>query len=171
MALLAKLCWVFFKIGAFTFGGGIVIVPLVESEVVTKYAWLTKQEFIDAITLGQITPGPVVISATFIGFKVAGIMGAIAATISVILPSFIMICLATIAIVKFRKNRTLAAFFGGARIAVIGLVFEAALSIGSGSINSMPTVFIAFMSLVFLLFYKVNPAFVFIGAGVIGLLI
>lgn len=169
--ILIKLSWVFFKIGTFCFGGGIVIVPLVENEVVLKYGWLTKQEFVDAVTLGQITPGPIVISATFIGYKVMGILGAIVATISVILPSFIMICLATAAVEKFRQNKVLGAFFRGSRIAVIGLIFEAALSIGKTSINSFPTVFIAMVSLILLLQYKLNPMWVLLGAGVIGLFI
>ncbi|MHC4192171.1 MAG: chromate transporter, partial [Planctomycetota bacterium] len=95
---LLQLSWVFLKIGTFTFGGGIVIIPMVENEVVNNYGWLTKAEFIDAVTLGQVTPGPVIISATFIGYKACGILGAIVATSSVILPSFVMICLATAAI-------------------------------------------------------------------------
>ncbi len=129
MNVLLKLSWVFLKIGTFSFGGGIAIIPLVQNEVVLKYGWLTQREFVDAVTLGQITPGPVVVSATFIGYEVYGILGALVSTISVILPSFVMICLATRAVRKFRENKTLSHFFRGARIAVIGLIFEAALGI------------------------------------------
>ena len=89
MNILLKLSWVFLKIGTFSFGGGIAIIPLVQNEVVLKYGWLTQREFVDAVTLGQITPGPVVVSATFIGYEVYGILGALVSTISVILPSFI----------------------------------------------------------------------------------
>ncbi|UCC96148.1 MAG: chromate transporter, partial [Candidatus Omnitrophota bacterium] len=95
---------------------------------------------IDAVTLGQVTPGPVIISATFIGYKVCGILGAIVATSSVILPSFVMICLATEAIKKFRENRILANFLRGARVAVIGMVFDAGVSIGRGSLVDVKTV-------------------------------
>lgn len=171
MSVLLKLSWVFLKIGTVCFGGGLVIVPMVETEVVTNYGWLTRQEFVDAVTLGQITPGPVVISATFIGYKVMGILGAIVATASVILPSFLMICFATMAIAKFRSNKVLAAFLRGARIAVIGMVFQAALSIGKTSIVSYPTVLIALVSLILLYQYKLNPMWIFIGAGVMGLLV
>lgn len=170
MNILLKLSWVFLKIGTFAFGGGIVIVPLVENEVVLKYGWLTKREFIDAVTLGQITPGPVVISATFIGYKVYGFLGAIVATISVILPSFVMICLATQAIRRFRENEILANFFRGARIAVIGLIFEAGLSIGKSSLVDPKTILIGLISLICLFKYKLNPIWILLGAGIVGLL-
>ncbi|MHC4396174.1 MAG: chromate transporter [Planctomycetota bacterium] len=166
---LFKLSWVFLKIGTFTFGGGIVMIPLVENEVVLRYGWLTKPEFIDAVTLGQVTPGPVIISATFIGYKVCGILGAIVATVSVILPSFIMICLATEAIKKFRENKTLANFLRGARIAVIGMVFDAGVSIGRSSLIDSKTIIIALVSIICLLKYKINPIWILLGAAAIGL--
>jgi chromate transporter len=169
ISTLFKLSWVFLKIGALTFGGGIVIIPMVENEVVNNYGWLTKPEFIDAVTLGQITPGPVIISATFIGYKACGILGAIVATASVILPSFVMICLATAAIKKFRENKILANFLRGARVAVIGMVFDAGVSIGRSSLIDFKTVFIAAASIVCLFKYKVNPIWVLLGAGIVGL--
>lgn len=168
---LLNLIWVFLRIGTVSFGGGLVIIPLVETEVVAKYGWLTQQEFLDAVTLGQITPGPIIISATFIGYRVCGLIGAFAATISVILPSFIMICLATKAIEKFRKNRILTDFLRGARVAVIGMVFEACISIGKGALIDMKTCAIAALSFFFLFRYKVNPIWVLLGAGIIGLLV
>lgn len=166
---LFKLSWVFLKIGTFTFGGGIVIIPMIENEVVNNYEWLTKAEFIDAVTLGQITPGPVIISATFIGYKVCGIVGAIIATASVILPSFIMICLATEAIKKFRENKILANFLRGARVAVIGMVFDAGVSIGRSSLVDLKTVLIASASIICLFKYKINPIWVLLGAGMVGI--
>ena len=169
MDILLKLFWVFLKVGTFSFGGGIVIIPLVEREVVMKYGWLTKREFIDAVTLGQITPGPVVLSATFIGYKVYGILGAIVSTVSVILPSFVMICLATQAIKKFQENKLLANFFRGARIAVIGMILQAGLSIGKSSLIDFKTIFIAGIALISLLKYKLNPIWILLGAGIVGL--
>jgi chromate transporter len=169
MGVLAKLSWVFLKIGTFTFGGGIVIIPLVENDVVWKYGWLTKQEFIDAVTLGQITPGPVIISATFIGYKVYGLLGAIVSTASVILPSFIMVCLATKAIKRFHDNKLLANFFRGGRAAIIGMIFQAGLSIGISSLIDFKTVIIAGISMICLFKYKLNPIWVLLGAGFVGL--
>ena len=169
ISVLLKLSWVFLKIGTFTFGGGIVIIPMIENEVVNNYSWLTKAEFIDAVTLGQITPGPIIISATFIGYKVCGIVGATIATASVILPSFIMICLATEAIKKFRENKILANFLRGARVAVIGMVFDAGVSIGRSSLVDLKTVLIATASIICLFKYKINPIWVLLGAGMVGL--
>ncbi len=169
MSTLLSLAWVFLKIGACSFGGGIVIIPMVEAEVVANYGWLTKTEFIDAVTLGQITPGPVVISATFIGYKTCGILGAVVATASVIMPSFVMICLATEAIKRFRTNRILADFLRGARIAVIALVFIAGMSIGKDSLVDIVTLLIAGVSAVSLFRYKVNPIWILLGAGIVGL--
>lgn len=170
MSTLLSLSWVFFKIGTFVFGGGLVIVPMVENEVVHTYGWLTQREFIDAVTLGQITPGPIIVSATFIGYKVYGLLGAIVATVSVIFPSFVMICLATEGIKKFRESRWLANFFHGARAAVIGMIFEAALSIGRSSISDFKTAIIAAISLICLFKYEINPAWVLLGAGIFGLI-
>jgi len=166
---LLKLSWVFLKIGTFSFGGGIVIIPLVENEVVTNYGWLTKTEFVDAVTLGQVTPGPVIVSATFIGYKVCGILGAIVSTVSVILPSFVMICLATAAIKKFRENKILANFLRGARIAVIGMVFDAGISIGKSSLVDIKTILIVVISIICLFKYKINPIWIILGAGIVGL--
>jgi len=170
ISTLFKLSWVFLKIGAFTFGGGIVIIPMVQNEVVFKYGWLTQAEFVDAVTLGQVTPGPIIISATFIGYKACGILGAVVATASVILPSFVMICLATEAIKRFRENKMLANFLRGARVAVIGMVFDAAVCLGRTSLVDIKTVLIAAASIICLFKYKLNPIWVLLGAGVVGLL-
>jgi chromate transporter len=112
----------------------------------------------------------VIISATFIGYKACGILGATVATVSVILPSFVMICLATAAIKKFRENKTLANFLRGARVAVIGLVLDAGVSIGRSSVVDITTVLIAVVSIICLFKYKVNPIWVLLGAGCIGLI-
>lgn len=171
MGTLAALALVFLKIGLFCWGGGIVIIPLVENEVVWKYGWLTQREFIDAVTLGQISPGPIIISSTFIGYKAYGISGAVVATLSVILPSFLLICLAARAIRKFQDNRYLAAFFNGARVAVVGMIFEAALSIGRTALVDLRTVSIMIVSLIFLNRYKLNPVWVLMAVAFIGILI
>ncbi len=169
MSILLKLSWVFLKIGTFAFGGGLVIIPLVEHDVVGRYGWLTKTEFIDAVTLSQITPGPIIISATFIGYKVFGILGAFVATLSVIAPSFVMICLAAQAAEKFRDNKLLAGFFRGARIAVIGMILEAAVSMGRSALVDPKTILIAVITAFCLFRYKISPVWVLVAAGIVGL--
>jgi len=169
--VLPQLAWVFFKIGFFCWGGGLVIIPMVEREVVWKYGWLNEREFVDAMTLGQITPGPVIISAAFIGYKAAGNAGAVVATASVILPGFILVCLAAKAVNKFQENRWLMGFFNGARIAVIGTVFDAALSIGRTAVSDATTAGIFAVSLAVLLSFRLSPVWLLLGAGIIGVII
>ena len=169
--VLMRLAWVFFKIGCFCWGGGLVIIPMVEREVVWEYGWLNEHEFVDAMTLGQITPGPVIISAAFIGYKAAGTPGAVTATASVILPSFILVCLAVKAVNRFQDNRWLMGFFNGARIAVIGTVFDAALSVGRTAISDGVAVGILGISLFLLLNFRLSPIWLLLGAAVTGVIL
>lgn len=169
--ILAQLAWVFFKIGLFCWGGGLVIIPMVEREVVWEYGWLNEHEFVDAMTLGQITPGPVIISAAFIGYKAAGNTGAVVATASVILPSFILVCLAAKAVNKFQNNRWLMGFFKGARIAVIGTIFHAAISIARTAVSDAISVGILAVSLLLLLSFRLSPIWVLSGAAAVGVII
>ena len=168
MLVLIRLAWVFFKIGIFCWGGGLVIIPMVEREVVWKYGWLNEHEFVDAVTLGQITPGPVIISAAFIGYKAAGTPGAVTATASAILPAFLLVCLAVKAVNRFQENRWLMGFFNGARIAVIGTVFDAALSIGRTAISDATSTAILLICLALLLSLRFSPLWLILGAALIG---
>jgi len=105
--ILWRLTLFFLKIGAFTFGGGMAMIPFIHQELVEGLHWLSLEEFSQAIALGQITPGPVAISATFIGFKLAGLAGAVAATIAVFLSSFLMTVWASQQLERLRSNRSL----------------------------------------------------------------
>jgi len=89
--LLGQLDWLLMKLGALAFGGGFTLIPLIQQEVVTRLGWLTTREFIDGIALGQVTPGPIVITATFVGYRVSGLVGATAATLAVFFPSFLVL--------------------------------------------------------------------------------
>lgn len=104
LLLLGEISWFFLKVGSLIFGGGLVMVPFIENEVVNRLGWLTHREFLDGLALGQITPGPVVITATFIGYKVAGLSGALTATASIFLPSFCMIILAAAFSSRWHKS-------------------------------------------------------------------
>jgi chromate transporter len=168
--LLLTLSMIFLRIGAVTFGGGFVMVPLIEAEVVNTHGWLTHQEFADATALGQLTPGPVLITATFIGYRVAGTLGALFATVSVFLPAFIMTIAAGTYLRRFRANRQVQAFLRGVTPAVVGLLVAASWSIGRAGIHSWIGILIALACAIVLLRFRPNPFWVIMGAGATRLL-
>lgn len=169
--LLVTLSVIFLRIGAITFGGGFVMIPLIESEVVDTHHWLTHQEFVDATALGQITPGPVLITATFIGYRVAGTLGALVATVSVFLPAFAMTLAAGSSLRKFRSNRQVQAFLRGVTPAVVGLLVAAALSIGRAGIHTWIGLVMALAAIFVLVRFRVNAVWVIFGAGLLRFLL
>lgn len=170
LALLFTLSAIFLRIGSVTFGGGLVMVPLIESEVVNNHQWLTHQEFADAFALGQITPGPVLITATFVGYRVAGTLGALVATISIFLPAFLMTIAAGSSLRRFRSNKLVQAFLRGIAPAVVGLLVAAALSIGRAGIHTWVGLTIMIVAIVILVRFRPNAFWVIFGAGVVRLL-
>lgn len=171
LGLLFALSTVFLRMGAATFGGGFVMIPLMEAEVVNSHHWLTRQEFADATALGQITPGPVLIAATFIGYRVAGTLGALVATISIFLPAFLMTIAAGTSLRRFRTNEIVQSFLRGVTPAVVGLLVAAAISIGRAGINSWVGVCLTILALLVLIRFRINAFWVILGAGVLRFLI
>lgn len=175
LSLLVALASIFLRMGAITFGGGFVMIPLIESEVVNGHHWLTHQEFADATALGQITPGPVLITATFIGYRVAGTLGALVATVSIFLPAFLMTVAAGSSLKRFRQNRQVQAFLRGVTPAVVGLLVAAGVSIGRAGIHTWIGLAIAAAAIAVIVRFRPNPFWVILGAGVtrfvVGLLI
>jgi len=167
LGLLLTLSAIFLRMGSVTFGGGLVMVPLIESEVVNTHHWLTHQEFADAFALGQITPGPVLITATFVGYRVAGTLGALVATVSIFLPAFLITIAAASSLRRFRNNEQVQSFLRGVAPAVIGLLVAAALSIGRAGIHSWVGVSIMLLAIFTLIRFRPNPFWVIFGAGVI----
>src|SRR6201988_3075022 len=166
LGLLLALSSVFLRMGAVTFGGGFVMVPLIESEVVNNHHWLTTQEFADATALGQVTPGPVLITATFIGYRVAVTLGELVSTIAVFLPAFLMTIAAGSSLRRFRANRQVQAFLRGVTPAVVGLLIAAAWSIGRAGIHTWLGLTIFIIALLVIWRFRVNPFWVILGAGV-----
>jgi chromate transporter len=171
LALLLALASVFLRMGAVTFGGGFVMIPLIESEVVRNNHWLTQQEFADATALGQMTPGPVLITATFIGYRVAGTLGALVSTIAVFLPAFLMTIAAGSSLRRFRSNRQVQSFLRGVTPAVVGLLVAAAWSVGRAGIHTWVGLTILGLAAFAMLRFRVNPFWVILGAGVLRCLI
>jgi len=170
LGLLITLSAIFLRMGSVTFGGGLVMIPLIESEVVNTHHWLTHQEFADATALGQITPGPVLITATFVGYRVAGTLGALVATISIFLPAFLMTIAAASSLRRFRSNEQVQSFLRGIAPAVVGVLVAAAVSFGRAGINTWVGLLIMVIALFTLIRFRLNPFWVLLGAGMIRFL-
>ncbi len=165
LGLALSLSFIFLRIGAVTFGGGFVMIPEIEAEVVNAHHWLSHQEFADATALGQITPGPVLIMATFVGYRVAGTMGALFATLGVFLPAFLMTIAAGSSFRRFRTNRQMQAFLRGVAPAVTGLLAAAAWSIARSGIHTIVGAAMALIIVVILVRFRPNVFWVLMGAG------
>jgi chromate transporter len=169
---LLRLALVFAKVGAVVFGGGFVMIPFIQREVVENYGWLTQQQFADAIALGQITPGPILISATFIGYKVQGVIGAIVATLAIFLPSFLMTALAARQMVRLRRNPRVAGFIRGVLPAVVAMLLVAAVTIARSTLGlDWKLLLLALGALVLLIRFRVDAIYVVVGAGGVGFLL
>jgi chromate transporter len=171
LGLLLTLSSIFLRIGSVTFGGGLVMVPLIESEVVNTHHWLTHQEFADAFALGQITPGPVLITATFVGYRVAGTLGALVATVSIFLPAFLITIAAASSLRRFRNNKQVQSFLQGVAPAVVGLLLAAALSVGRAGIHTWVGLMIMLLAIFTLVRFRPNAFWVILGAGVLRVLV
>jgi len=169
--ILTRLFWEFFKIGAFTFGGGYAMIPLIEKEIVNKYHWLTMEQFADLIAISEMTPGPVAVnSATFVGYRVAKFWGAVASTLGVILPSFLVIWAISSVFFQFQNNPIVQAAFKGLRPAVLGLIIVAVLSVGKVSILSgYKSLIIVFGTIIALSIFKIHPILVLVISAIVGI--
>ena len=171
MSILIEIFVSFFKIGAFSFGGGYAMLPLIQREIVTNHNWITFKQFVDIIGISQMTPGPIAInSATFVGFKVSGIVGSIAATLGVISFSFILVSIANHYILKFKESYIMKAALSGMRPAMIGLIISVFLSLGHESYKDVKSIIIGIIILGLLLSNKLHPILVIIISGIFGII-
>jgi chromate transporter len=159
----------FLKAGAFVFGSGLAIVPFLYGGAVGGFHWLTERQFLDAAAVAMITPGPVVITSGFIGFLVAGPLGACAATLAVFLPPYLLVIAGAPYYRRFAKNRQVKAFVQGVTAAAVGAIAGAALILTRRAVMDLPTIVIALTVLILLLRFKQVPEPVIIlGAGIAG---
>lgn len=168
----------FFQTGAFIFGGGLVIIPLLEFEVVDRLQWLTRTEFLNGIAIGQLSPGPVVLTSAFVGFKVAGVLGALVASIGIFTPSFLFIMAAAPLLLRLRQNPWVKAFLSGVRPAVLGAIAAAAIPLAQTAIVEQPVWWrsvvagaIALGALVALIRWKVSTWQLVLAGGILGLIV
>jgi len=166
---LAKLLTFFLKAGSLTFGSGLVIVPFLEKGLVQQTGWLKEREFLVAVAMGMISPGPVVITATFVGYLVAGFSGALVATLGIFLPSFLLVLIVAPILVRYRANANVQGFVRGAYAAAIGTILGACVLLGKIAIGDWLTVLVALASLAVLFRWKVSNPLLILGAAIVGL--
>lgn len=160
----------FLKIGAFTFGGGYAMIPIIQKEVVDKKKWLTEEDILDVVAIAESTPGPIAINAaTFVGYKVAGFFGALCSTLGVVLPSFLIILLVSVFYKKFSQAQVVKNAFWGIRIAVLALILNALLALHKQSPKKLFTYVIAFLAFVAVVFFKLNIILIIVLAAIAGL--
>lgn len=165
---MGELGSVFLRAGALTFGGGYVIIPVLEAELVQGRHWLTAQAFVDAMALGQVTPGPVVITATFVGYTLAGLTGALVSTVAVFLPAFVLVVLVSLSLDRFRRSPGIQAFLRGLQPAVVGLMAAATATLARHGVQDAPGAVVAVAAFLLLWRLRVNPMWVVLGAGALG---
>ena len=165
-----KLCIYFAEAGAFVFGSGLAIVPFLHGGVVEHYGWLTERQFLDAVAVAMITPGPVVITVAFIGYLVAGPLGASASALGVFLPCYLFVVIPAPYFQRVAENRSIKAFVDGVSAAAAGAIGGAAIVLGRRAITDLPTIAIAVATLLVLIKVKKVPEpIVIVAAGLVGL--
>ena len=177
-----QLFYTFFKIGLFGFGGGYAMLSMIQGEVVTRYNWVSSQEFTDIVAISQMTPGPIGINAaTYVGFTSTGsIWGSVIATFAVVLPSFILMLTISKFFLKYQKHPAIESVFSGLRPAVVGLLASAALVLMNTENFGSPTkdtytfvisVIIFLVAFIGTKKYKANPILMIIACGIAGLIL
>jgi len=169
-ATLGKLLVFFLKAGSLTFGSGLVIVPFLETGLVHQTGWLDERQFLVAVAMGMLSPGPVVITATFVGYLVAGFWGAAVSTVGIFLPSFLLVLIVAPVLVRHRANPNVQGFVRGAYAAAIGTILGACVLLGRIAIGDWLTALVGLASLGVLFRWKVsNPALI-AATALIGLI-
>jgi chromate transporter len=169
---LTQIGWFFFKAGAFVFGSGLAIVPFLYGGVVKEYQWLNEQQFLDAVAVAMITPGPVVITVAFIGYLIAGVPGASVAALATFLPCYLFTIIPAPYFKKYGKHPAIKAFVDGVTAAAIGAIVGAVFVLARRQLTDVTTVFLAAITILVLLrFKKIQEPFIILVAALLGLLI
>ena len=172
MKLVIDLFTAFAKIGSFTFGGGYAMLPMIKKEVVERHGWATDQEILDYFAISQVTPGVIAVNtATFVGYKIAGIAGAISATLGVIFPSILIITIIAAFLTNFASLPAVVHAFNGIRACVCVLILNAVYNMAKKSVIDIPTAIIFILVAIVAIMSVVSPFILVIVAGILGLLI
>lgn len=160
----------FFRIGAFTFGGGYAMIPLIQKEAVEKRKWITDDDILEIIAIAESTPGPIAInSATFVGYRAAGVLGSVFATLGVVLPSFVVILALSFVLRQFQELEAVRYAFAGIRAGVLALLIKSLWSMYKKSPKGWPAYIVMAASFLLTAILDVNVIFVIIGCAVFGL--
>jgi chromate transporter len=167
---LLRIALFFLKVGAVLYGGGYVLLAFLEHGLVQQHAWLTQQQLLDAIAIGQFTPGPVLSTATFIGYLLGGVPGAAVATVGIFLPSFFYVALLAPVLFRLRQSAWIAAFLDSVNVCAVALMTGVTFRLAVDALRGWPSWLIAGVAFAILLRWKVNSAWIVLGGGVVGLL-
>lgn len=166
-----KVLFIFLKVGALLYGGGYVLFAFLDAELVST-GLLTRQQLIDAIAVGQFTPGPVLSTATFIGYQLNGFWGALAATVGIFLPSFVFVAILNPLMPKLRKSKVISALLDAVNISAVALILAVCVEMGKDTLTDWKTIAIAVTSLVIVFYFKkLNSAFIVIGGALLGFIL
>jgi len=166
---ILKLLITFLKIGAFTFGGGYAMIPVIQREIAEKNKWITEDDILNIIAIAESTPGPIAInSATFVGYQVAGVLGAAAATFGVVFPAFMIIYIISFFLRQFEELKIIKYAFVGIRAGVLSLLINALISMGKKCPKNLMSYIIVAVSFAVVAIFDVNVFFVIIGCAVTG---
>ena len=167
---LWKLFLTFFKIGAFTFGGGYAMIPLIQKEAVENHGWVTDDDILEIIAIAESTPGPIAInSATFVGYRAAGVLGSVCGTLGVVLPSFVIILALSFVLQEFQALRAVQYAFFGIRAGVLALLLKALWTMYKKSPKGWPAYVVMGLSFLLTAVFSINVIFVIIGCAIFGL--
>jgi len=168
---MSALFWVFVKIGSVLFGSGYVLLAFLRTELVDRLGWLGEAQLFDAIAIGQVTPGPLFTTATFVGYLLGGTAGALVATAGIFLPAFVFVALSAPVLPRLRSSWIASAFLDGVNVASLALMAVVTIELASAAIVDVPTSLLALASASLLLRYHVNSTWLILGGGLLGWLI
>lgn len=160
----------FLKIGSVLYGSGYVLLAFLRADLIVRFGWLTDRQLIDAIAIGQVTPGPVFTTATFIGYVLGGMPGALLATLGIFLPSFIFVAISNPLIPRMRNSAWVGGLLDGVNVASLGLMAAVTWQLGRASLIDPATILIALVSFIVLIRFRVNSTWLIVSGAIIGLL-
>jgi chromate transporter len=160
---------VFLRVGSIVFGSGYVLLAFLRADLVVHRAWVTDGQLVDAVAVGQVTPGPVFTTATFLGYLLRGPAGALLATIGIFLPAFILVAISGPLIPRIRRSKTAGAFLDGVNVASLALMSAVSYQLGRSAIVDWLTAGVAIASAVLLLRFRINSAWLVLGGAALGI--